>query len=73
MNIAERIEVQVRLRTIEEQIACIREIVDNPEEVGDPTACPHPEDKIVEVTTMGTLPTWKCLVCNEERNVPFYN
>ena len=32
----------------------------------DQTVCAHPEDKRVDLTTFGTDPSFRCLVCGEK-------
>lgn len=75
MNVQDATEIRTRLDVIFQQIDRIREIVDDPEvpdeEKIEGDSCPHPEDKVIEVTTMGEARKWQCLACDEERNSPF--
>lgn len=61
-------EVAACLAMIEDLVSRIRMVVDSPE---DPEGCPHPKASVVDMTTFGGDPKYRCTSCGAESATPF--
>jgi hypothetical protein len=56
------------IASLEDAAGVMVETLDAADRVAaDPDACPHPEEKQIDATTMGGRPRVMCLVCGTER------